>query len=102
MAVSLDALGRSFEALPLWREGLKLRRQAFEGDHVNVLKGLNNLGYALRSLARYEEAIPLLEESVAMGKRVSGSNNKVRVPSQRHLPSLLGVSSQGTTLEASS
>lgn len=71
LAVTLESLGRSAEALPLKEESLAMWRRHFQGDHPDVAWGLNNLASTLESLGRASEALPRREEAYAITMRLS-------------------------------
>lgn len=66
LAEGYDRLGLYGDAEPLARGALALRRELFGDIHPDVGSSLNILGWVLHRQGRYDEARPLLAESVSV------------------------------------
>ena len=55
VAKSLGDLGRFSEAIPQWRELLKVQEKVLGPDDAQTLKTIGNLGYALAQAGEYRE-----------------------------------------------
>jgi tetratricopeptide (TPR) repeat protein len=85
VASTLNALGRSSDALPKYEAALEMKQQLFTGDHAQVAVALHNVAFCLNALGRTAEALPKEEASLEMYQRlfhgddvaVSGGLNNV-------------------------
>jgi tetratricopeptide (TPR) repeat protein len=66
LALCLDALGRTKEALPKFEEALAMSQRVHPGEHPSVAYGLANLGSCLDDLGRPEEAYQKYQEATKM------------------------------------
>jgi len=62
-AAALALAGRLGEALPLWRQGLRLARENFAPGDPRLGTSLANLAYGLRESGETGQATPLLQEA---------------------------------------
>jgi tetratricopeptide (TPR) repeat protein len=81
-AEMLTVIGRTYQRLglldkaePLLARALALGRGAL-GEHVRVAQSLNDLGVLFRERRQHARAQPLLEESLAMRRRLFGNEHK--------------------------
>lgn len=63
LALCLQSLGRSAEALPRFQAALDMRKRVLPPEHIDVRVSQVGLGAVLVDLNRYEEADPLLLEA---------------------------------------
>jgi eukaryotic-like serine/threonine-protein kinase len=70
VAVYLDAVGRSSEALPMHEAVLAMDERIYQGDNTNKANVLNNNALCLDSLGRSAEALPKYEAALAMDERI--------------------------------
>jgi tetratricopeptide (TPR) repeat protein len=63
MGTLLNAMGKSAEAEPYFREALEGYRRALGDDHPATLRSINNMGYLLDSMRKPAEAEPLYLEA---------------------------------------
>ncbi len=75
VADSLDALGRTAEALPKCEAALAIRRKLFHGDHAKVAESLNDAANCLASLRQYAEALSNAEAALEMRQRLFPGNH---------------------------
>ncbi|MDX2199312.1 MAG: serine/threonine-protein kinase [Phycisphaerae bacterium] len=74
LATVLTRLGRRPEAEALLRECVRLRRIQ-SPRHMELRGALHNLGWFLGETGRYAEAVPIMEESLAIGEELQGRNH---------------------------
>ncbi|MCH9695199.1 MAG: serine/threonine-protein kinase [Gammaproteobacteria bacterium] len=72
LGVILQDGRKSEQALALQRRGLEVMIGYGHGDNFAAIDIRGNMGNALASLGRYDEARPLLEKTVEMSERVEG------------------------------
>src|SRR5690606_6411930 len=65
LALSYAGAGRLDDAERLHREILDIRRETWGEEHENTLNSMNNLSTLLLSQGRKDEALPLLERTIA-------------------------------------
>ena len=82
----LDVLGRVFgtmnlndKARPLIEEGLRIRREVFGDEHVEVAESLHNMGAMMYVLGEFDDAERYYREAVEMRTRLLGDGGD-RVP----------------------
>jgi CHAT domain-containing protein/tetratricopeptide (TPR) repeat protein len=69
--VPLHQAGKTAEAVVLARQLLAIREQLHAGkDHAEVAANLNALGFLLRVMGEYGQALPCLERALAMNERL--------------------------------
>ncbi|MES2498469.1 MAG: tetratricopeptide repeat protein [Pseudomonadota bacterium] len=64
VAANLDALGRSIEAEPLYRQSLAVRIAELGGDDPAVATSYNNLGFNLDGQGRHADAAPAYQRAL--------------------------------------
>lgn len=79
LAESYERLGLYAEADPLARKGLAVRRELFGGLHPDVAGSLNLLGWVLWQRGQTEDAEPLLEDAVRIGRAVFPASGDARL-----------------------
>jgi serine/threonine protein kinase/tetratricopeptide (TPR) repeat protein len=62
--------GRAAEALSLYQRSLEMRQRLFKGDHPDIAESLNNLGYCLAALNRFDEGLQMHQTALAMRRRL--------------------------------
>jgi len=67
----LVGIGEVEIAIEAFRESLKICRAELDPKDLVYLTTVNNLGYSLKQMGRYEEAIPLAEEAVRIGESIN-------------------------------
>jgi tetratricopeptide (TPR) repeat protein len=76
VAGCLQALGRSGEALPLYRQALEMCQRLYGNqDHPDVAATLNNLAGCLQALGRSGEALSLYRQALEMCRRLHGNQD---------------------------
>jgi tetratricopeptide (TPR) repeat protein/predicted Ser/Thr protein kinase len=55
-------------AVEMDRDVLKRRQAIMDPDHIDVIHSMNSLVYKLNELERYDEALPLVQEAIALGR----------------------------------
>ncbi len=75
IAEVLDGNAKSGDALAMAQRGLEVAQRSHAGDHLDVAKGLGIVGTCLHTLGRDAEALPKLEESLAMLRRLLGKSD---------------------------
>ena len=95
LAYSLDRLARIYEkqgryreALPLYRQALKIREQQLGSDHPDVATSLNNLAALYQAQGRYGEAEPLYQRSLQIREQQLGTDHPDVATSLNNLASL--------------
>ncbi|WP_343450247.1 tetratricopeptide repeat protein [Micromonospora oryzae] len=68
LAVTLGALGRAEEALPLRRRALEISAAALPDEHPDIATQLDNLALMLGALGRAEEALPLHQRALEISE----------------------------------
>jgi serine/threonine protein kinase/tetratricopeptide (TPR) repeat protein len=76
VAVCLESLGQSEEALTHHEEALAMRRRLVSGDDQQLVNDLNGVAYCRESLGRFADALPLYEEALAMARRLFKSDSE--------------------------
>ncbi len=74
LALRLRINGFADSAIAIHRRLLEARRRVF-GEHLNTSFSLYNLGRDLGRVGRFDEALPLLRECVAMRERLLGPDH---------------------------
>jgi tetratricopeptide (TPR) repeat protein len=67
--------GRTAEAEPLLRQGLKINQSAFGSKHPSVANSLNNLARLLQFTGRHEEAEQTFRQSLEIDEEIFGANH---------------------------
>jgi tetratricopeptide (TPR) repeat protein len=75
LANTLEDLGKSKEAEPLYLESLDLSRKAFGQVHLQVAFALDNLALHYTAAGDLDRAEPLFRESLAMLRKVYGEEH---------------------------
>ena len=75
LALSQEALGRSAEAEPLFRQVLAIRRTTVGVHHPEYASSLTNLAEILRATARYSEAEPLYQQALDIRRATLGEDD---------------------------
>lgn len=77
-----ETIGGTYSALGLYdraeshhRTALRIRKQMFGGEHLEVARSLNLLGLVLHGDGRYPEAKQLYKEALAMQRRLLGDDH---------------------------
>ncbi|NBD95720.1 MAG: tetratricopeptide repeat protein [Gammaproteobacteria bacterium] len=70
MALALNEAGRREAALPIFARAEQALRELHAGDHADIAWLLNNYGWCLHALGRYEEAMERYDAALAMLDRV--------------------------------
>ncbi len=71
-----NELFRYADALPLWKEALRIRRESVGPADSDTLRLMNNVGFVLQKLGRWAEAKTLLAEVVDTDSRVLGRTHR--------------------------
>lgn len=79
LAEGYEKLGLLDRAEPLARAALASRRDLFGDRHPDVMVSLNLLGWILHERGRIVDAVPLLEEAVAVGRGSFGAEGSARL-----------------------
>jgi serine/threonine protein kinase/tetratricopeptide (TPR) repeat protein len=74
MGGTYGSLGLFDRATPLLEESLKIRKQTFGDEHLEVAKGMDSLAEAYQSQGEYKEAEKLFRESLAIRRQRSGKD----------------------------
>jgi tetratricopeptide (TPR) repeat protein len=98
LAIALQDVGRYSEAEPLYREALKMRREALPEGHPDIATSLNNLAALYGSQGRYSEAEPLYREALGMSRKALPEGHPDIATSLNNLAAL--YDSQGRYSEA--
>lgn len=75
LAVTLRALGRWAETLPLEQRALAIAEDVLGPDHPDVAIGLGNLAATHRGLGRAAEALPLEQRALSIAEAALGPNH---------------------------
>ncbi|TDB82846.1 tetratricopeptide repeat protein [Actinomadura sp. KC216] len=75
LAVTLRALGRWAETLPLEQRALAIAESVLGPDHPDVAIGLGNLAATYRALGRAAEAMPLERRALSVAEAALGPNH---------------------------
>ena len=70
------SLGLYDSAVPLLEKSLSVRRNLFGGQHIDVAKSLNDLGWVMLNKQNTASAEPLLIEALAMRRKLLGNQHK--------------------------
>ena len=84
-AVGLRKLGRQQEALPLFEEALRLRREVLGERHPDTAFSLKNKALTLQELGRVAEAEPLFGEALALRRDRLGDGHADTIVSAEQL-----------------
>ena len=90
LAQELQAQGKHDEAEPLYREALKLDREALGTRHPNTIIALNNLAQVLQAQGKHDEAEPLCHEALEWRRETLGD---------RHPDTLSSINDLGVLLQ---
>jgi serine/threonine protein kinase len=100
-ATLMNTIGNSFrsiaafeEAKPLIEEALKLRRELYQGDHVEIAESLHTMGWLVQDAGDYVEAIKIYREALAMRERLAGKNSALATQTMFQLGWVLALASQ--------
>ena len=63
-------MGKPEQALPLFEESLKIRKEVLGTQHPDYATSLNNLAGLYKAMGKPEQALPLYEESLKIMKKV--------------------------------
>lgn len=75
LGVALDELGALEESEQYHRRATEMARRVHGDSSIEVANDLLALAAVLRGQAKYDAAVPMLEESIAIATRVSGRRN---------------------------
>ena len=89
LGLELEAQGRYDEAEPLYREALKVAREALGYRHQNTLTSSNNLGGLLQGKGDLTAAEPLRREALEGRRETLGSRHPETLDSINNLGGLL-------------
>lgn len=76
MGLVYRSLGLYDSAVPLLEKSLNVRRNLFGGEHIDVARSLNDLGWVMINKQNAASADPLLTEALAMRRKLLGNQNK--------------------------
>lgn len=71
-------------ALACWENALEIRSQVLGETHPDVANTCNNIGIALGKLARYDEAIEILERALELRAKHHGTREHVEIAATLH------------------
>jgi eukaryotic-like serine/threonine-protein kinase len=74
MGGTYGSLGLFDRAAPLLEESLKIRKETFGNEHLEVAKGMDSLAEAYQSQGRYADAEGLFRQSLAIRRERSGKD----------------------------
>ena len=78
LAIVYDHLDRPDDAIKIFQDVLDRQKNSIGVDDEETLKTMNNLGAALWTAGRSDEAIPILEETLEARRRVLGPGFTMR------------------------
>jgi serine/threonine-protein kinase len=92
----LDAIGRVYRNLALYREArpllesaLRIRREGLADDHPDLVESLSNLGMLLYDIGEYEQSQSMIEEGLAAATTAHGPTHAVVASTLNHLAVIL-------------
>lgn len=91
-ATMMAVLGRVYTSLGLYdraeelaRRALRLRRELYSDEHVEIARSLNDLGLIMDQVSRYEEADSLFRAALVMRENLLGTDDLDVAESLQHL-----------------
>ncbi|WP_218150600.1 tetratricopeptide repeat protein [Actinokineospora terrae] len=87
LAMTLKAVGRLNEAIPLYEQTLTDHRRTLSNSHPSTLLSANNLAGAYEEAGRLGEAIPLFEQTLTDRRRTLGNDHSDTLLSANNLAS---------------
>ena len=85
LASAYQDAGRLDEAVALFEETLKRRKDKLPPDHPETLTSMDNLAQAYQKVGRLDEALALFEETVKRRKTVLGPDHVNSLTSMNNL-----------------
>ncbi len=76
LGLSLDHLGYSRDAIPLFLKALETRKATLGTDHPDTLMTMNNLAESYRAAGKPDLALPLYEENLKLAKARLGADHR--------------------------
>lgn len=90
LAITLDNLGKSTEALELKQLILEKHRAIFGEDHPDTLNAMNNLATTLSRLGRYNEALELEQQILEKYHTILGKDHPHTISVMSNIASFYG------------
>jgi serine/threonine protein kinase/tetratricopeptide (TPR) repeat protein len=89
LGVIYQQLGLYDQAMPLFQDALKIRKELHGSEHITVAESLGNLGYLLFVRDQLDEAERLQREALAMNRRLLGNEHPDVAKELRGLANIL-------------
>jgi tetratricopeptide (TPR) repeat protein len=90
----IDQSGNPSDADTLLQRSISLLRTVYPAGHPDLVSALQQRAIALEHLHRYQDAVPLLREELAMARRFEGNESSILADGELTLSGALAMTGQ--------